>query len=31
VPDFEPSLAGMPVRQEQRQRGSGGQRRIEEG
>jgi len=30
VPDFEPSLAGMPVRQEQRQRGSGGQRRIEE-
>ncbi len=30
VPDFEPSLAGMPVRQEQKRRESGGQRRSEE-
>jgi FlaA1/EpsC-like NDP-sugar epimerase len=30
VPDFEPSLAGMPVRQEPKQRESGGQRRSEE-
>jgi FlaA1/EpsC-like NDP-sugar epimerase len=31
VPDYEPSLAGMPVRHEHRARDSGGKRRLEDG
>ncbi len=30
VPDYEPSLAGMPVRQEQRTRDSGGRPRVDD-
>jgi hypothetical protein len=30
VPDYEPSLAGMPVRQEAKRRDSGARRRPEE-